>query len=441
MQLSRRQVLRLGLGAAASGLLAGCALDTTGAPGSQGSGGLVFYSTQLATTAEAEAVRRQILAGFPREVQFVSDSSASKMFDRVRADARAGSSSIALLGALQGEFATLAKEGLLRDMTDVVEQLADRGFTRQYLDLARIDGRYAFVPWISASYIMAARREALQFLPAGADLQRLTYTQLLDWTRAIQQATGAPRFGLPAGEKGLLKRFLQGYTYPSFTGGVNTTFASADAVAMWEWLRAIWATANPQSVTYGFMQEPLLSGEVWVAWDHAVRLVDALQTRPDDIVSFPAPTGPKYLGYLPVLGGLSIPRAVADPQPSIELIRHLTDPARVSTTLRTVAWFPPQDLATVPGGLPPGVGQEAETLQRMVGTPGAVAGSLAVGLGGQSGAYDKVFTDAFRAIVLDNGDVRGTLASQAVALQGVLDTAKAACWVPDPVGQGVCRVG
>ncbi|WP_433501921.1 hypothetical protein ACQP04_19045 [Pseudonocardia halophobica] len=83
MGVSRREVLRLGLGAAATGLLAGCALDTTGAPGSQGSDGLVFYSAQLATTEEAEAVRRQILAAFPREVQFAGDSSAGTMFDRV----------------------------------------------------------------------------------------------------------------------------------------------------------------------------------------------------------------------------------------------------------------------------------------------------------------------------------------------------------------------
>jgi multiple sugar transport system substrate-binding protein len=441
MGVSRRDLLRYGIGTAALSALAGCALDTSGAPGGTGSGALVFYSTQLSTTEEAESVRRQILTGFGEEVQFVADPATAKLLDRVRAEAQAGTSNLGLIGALQGEFATLHAEGLLRDMTDVVESLGDRGFTRQYLDLARIDGRYAFVPWISASYIMAARREALEFLPAGADLQNLTYAQLLDWTRAIQQATGSPRFGLPAGESGLLKRFLQGYAYPSFTGGVNTTFASADAVTLWEWLRAAWATANPQSVTYGFMQEPLLTGEVWVAWDHAVRLVDALQTRPDDIVSFPAPTGPRGLGYLPVLGGLAVPANVADPQPSIDLIRHLTDPARVSTTLRTVAWFPPQNLDAIPGGLPPGVGQEAETLQRMVGTQGALASSLAVGLGGQSGAYDKVFTDTFRAIALDGNDIRATLATQAAALQGVFDTAQAKCWNPDPVGEGVCRVG
>jgi multiple sugar transport system substrate-binding protein len=346
---------------------------------------------------------------------------------------------------LQGEIATLWAEGLLRDMTDVVEELATgaggRGFTRQYLDLARMDGRYAFVPWIQASYLMAARTDALQHLPPGADVQRLSYDQLLGWTRALQQATGSSKLGLPAGPDGLLKRFLQGYAYPSFTGGVNSAFRSPDAAAMWQWLRDAWATANPQSVTYGNMAEPLLSGEVWVAWDHAVRLVDALQARPDDIVSIPAPVGPRGRGYLPVLGGLAVPRSVADPTASIELIRHLTDPARASTTLRTVAWFPPRDLAGLLGGLPPGIEAEADTLQAMVTAPDALASSLAVGLGNQSGAYDKVFTDTFRQIVLGDGDIPSTLAAQGAVLQGVLDQAGARCWRPDPVGEGVCRVG
>jgi multiple sugar transport system substrate-binding protein len=443
--LSRRDVLRLGSAAAAAGLLSACALDTTGAPGSQDSDGLVFYSTQLATTEEAESLRRQILAGFGTPVDYVTDSSSTKMFDRLRADAKAGTSSVQVVGALQGEIATLWAEGLLRDMTDVVEELATgaggRRFTRQYLDLARMDGRYAFVPWIQASYLMAARTDALQYLPPGADVQRLTYDQLLGWTRTLQQATGSPELGLPAGPDGLLKRFLQGYAYPSFTGGVNSTFRSPDAAAMWQWLRAAWATANPQSVTYGNMAEPLLSGEVWVAWDHAVRLVDALQARPDDIVSFPAPVGPRGRGYLPVLGGLSVPRSVADPTASIELIRHLTDPARASTTLRTVAWFPPQDLAGLLGGLPPGIEAEAATLQAMITAPDALASSLAVGLGNQSGAYDKVFTDTFRQIVLGDGDIPSILATQGAALQGVLDQAGARCWRPDPVGEGVCRVG
>jgi multiple sugar transport system substrate-binding protein len=441
---SRRDVLRAGLGAAGLGaagaLLSACGLSGPAAPTGGEGEGMVFLSSQLANTQESEILRRTVLAGFDRPVEFIGATNTSQFVDRIRAEARAGTGNVALVGGVQGEFVALAADGALRDMTDVVEGLSDRGFNEQYLELARIDGRYAFVPWIQASYIMAARREALRFLPAGADVNKLTYDQLLAWTSAIEQATGSARFGLPAGTDGLVKRFLQGYTYPSFTGGVNTTFASPDAVSMWNWVKQVWATANPQSVTYAFMQEPLLSGEVWVAWDHAVRLVDALQAQPDEFVSFPAPTGPRGLGFLPVLGGLGVPNTSPDPDGAIDLITYLTDPAQAATILREMAWFPPIGLDQLPGDLPPGIAAEAATLQAMAEAPDALVSSLPVGLGAQGGAYDQVFIDTFTAIVLDGADIPGVLARQSGALQDVLTTANASCWRPDPESAGVCRV-
>ena len=68
-------------------------------------------------------------------------------------------------------------------------------------------------------------------------------------------------------EDGLRHRLFQGYLYPSFTGRVNNEFATQPGVDMWDWLLDAWQYVNPQSTTYGFMQEPLQSGEVWVAWD------------------------------------------------------------------------------------------------------------------------------------------------------------------------------
>jgi multiple sugar transport system substrate-binding protein len=442
--VSRRDLLRAGLGAAGLGaagaLLSACGLGGSGAPSGGEGGGLVFLSSQLANTQESEILRRTVLAGFGRPVEFIGASNTSQFVDRIRAEAKAGTGNVGLVGGVRGEFVALAADGVLRDMTDVVEGLSDRGFNEQYLELARIDGRYAFVPWIQASYIMGARREALQFLPDGADVNALTYDQLLAWTRAIQQATGSARFGLPAGTDGLIKRFFQGYTYPSFTGGLNTTFASPDAVTMWNWVKQVWATANPQSVTYAFMQEPLLSGEVWVAWDHAVRLIDALQAQPDEFVSFPAPTGPRGLGFLPVLGGLGVPNTSPDPEGAIALITYLTDPAQAATITREMAWFPPIGLDQLPGDLPPGIAAEAATLQAMAEAPDALVSSLPVGLGAQGGAYDQVFVDTFTAIVLDGKDVPGVLATQSKALQDVLTTANASCWRPDPESAGVCRV-
>ena len=55
------------------------------------------------------------------------------------------------------------------------------------------------------------------------------------------------------------------------------------------------------------MQEPLLTGEVWVAFDHVARLADAFNQKPDDFVAFPAPAGPAGRGFMPVVAGIGDP--------------------------------------------------------------------------------------------------------------------------------------
>ena len=42
-------------------------------------------------------------------------------------------------------------------------------------------------------------------------------------------------------------RMLQGYLYPSFTGAVNTEFATEKGIAMWDWLKEAWPYINPNA--------------------------------------------------------------------------------------------------------------------------------------------------------------------------------------------------
>jgi multiple sugar transport system substrate-binding protein len=436
--ISRRGVLRLGVaaaGGAAAGLLSAC---------SAGSGGssLVFLSDQLSTTSESAAMRSQILSGFHSgSVNFTSFSGTTQFIDQVIAQSKAGAGTLDLIGGLQGDFVSLAAQIPLRDMSDVISELSDRHFPQEYLNLAKIKGAYRFVPWIQASYLMVANKKALAHLPSGADVNTLTYDQLLAWGQALKSATGQQLIGFPASPDGLIKRFFQGCAYPSFTGGLNTTFKSAAAVSMWQWFKQVWAVTNPQSPTYAFMQEPLLSGEVWVAWDHAVRLIDALKNQPGQFVAFPAPRGPKGLGYEPVLGGLAIPTTSKHVSEAKSLITYLTQPKTQTTMLNTEAWFPPIGTSALPSGLALGVSAEAKAIQAMADTSGAVASELPIGLGAQSATYDKVFVDTFTAIALNGASIVPTLEAEGNTLQAVLQSAGAACWKPDPPSTGVCKVG
>jgi multiple sugar transport system substrate-binding protein len=72
------------------------------------------------------------------------------------------------------------------------------------------------------------------------------------------------------------------------------------------------------------MQEPLLTEEVWVAFDHTARLKDAFDQRPDDFVAFPAPSAKAGRGFMPVIAGLAIPKGTPDRAASAELIKYLS---------------------------------------------------------------------------------------------------------------------
>ena len=448
--LTRRDVFRAGAGAAAlGGVAARHGASAAGVPGrgavarAQDGDSTVFLSNQLTPVAEAEAMRNTILADFEGEVEFIAED-AGPFVDRVRAEAEAGQGTVSVLGGLHGDLALFAADGLLADLTDLGTELGDRGFLAEYLELARLGGQQLnYIPWMQASYIMAARREALEYLPEGVDEQALqttlTYDQVLAWARNINEAEG-PRFGLPASDDGLINRFLQGYAYPSFTGGVNTTFRSEAAVSMWQWLKDIWQYADPQSVTYANMSEPMLSTSVWLTWDHTARLINALREVPDDFITFPAPRGPEGLGFMPVLAGLAIPKTAPDQAAARALIEYLTRPDVQQLTLREVAFFPTIE-AELPEDLPAGIQQEADAVQATTSSEAALPSLLPVGLGGQSDAYNEVFRNAFRSIVLEDNEIQGVLDAEAQNLQRVLDAAQASCWAPDPESDGVCQVG
>jgi multiple sugar transport system substrate-binding protein len=445
-RITRRSALRLGAGTLGAAVLgaAGCApsADKAKTGGGGGGGALVFLSTQLSPVEEAEKMRQKILADYGGKVDFLGED-FGPFNDRIEAEARAGKGTVGVIGGEHGDLAGLAAKGRLMDLSDLTQQLADRGFNQDYLELAKLGGdKPVYIPWMQASYIMVARKEAVDLVPGGADpKQGLTYEQVNGWAKAIAGKAGSKRFGLPLADDGLVHRFLQGFTYPSFTGGVNTTFKSSGATTMWNWLKSTWAYANPQSTSYAFMQEPLQGGEIWLAWDHVARMIEALRADPAGFVAFPAPVGPKGLGYLAVLNGLAIPKTAPNPEESKKLITYLTDPKTMAVTLREVGFFPPTKSAALPGDLDEGVKAEAAALAAQADHAKAITTLLPVGLGDQEGPYNDVFRSALEGIVLKNRPVQQVLDAEAKRLQGVLDQTKARCWKPDPPSTGTCKVG
>ncbi|MBI5956991.1 MAG: carbohydrate ABC transporter substrate-binding protein [Chloroflexi bacterium] len=403
-------------------------------------GPVTFLSTQLRPVEEAEKMRKVILAGFPAKVDFIPEDTGP-FTDRILAEQKAGKVTVDLVGGLHGDLPPFIEAGALEDLTPLLAKLGDRKFPAAFLELGRMGtkDKLYYIPWMQATYLLAANKKALQYLPQGANQDALTYDQLKQWAANVQKATGEKKLGFPAGPKGLMHRFFQGYLYPSYTGGQVTGYRSPEAVKMWQEFKDLWQYVNPQSTTYDFMQEPLLAGEVWIAFDHTARLINALKQKPDDFVVMPAPAGPKGLGFMPVIVGLAITKGAPNRAGAEKLIEHLTRPETQVVTLREVGFFPVVE-ATIPKDLPVGIRMEGEGVAKQSAAKAALPSLLPVGLGGKGGEFNKVYLDTFARIVIKGEDIAKVLDEQAKAMQKILDETKAPCWPPDAPSVGPCKV-
>ncbi|WP_284735715.1 ABC transporter substrate-binding protein [Dongia deserti] len=397
-----------------------------------------FLSTQLRPIEEAQKVRDVILEDFDGSVNYLVEE--PPQFDvRMRAEGQAGKRTIDLVGALHGELQPLATTDL-DTIDDVAAKLTDRGIPPGLMELGKFGtGKQVYVPWMQATYIMVARKDALDYLPQGADINKLTYEQLEAWAKAITDDTGERVLGFPAGPKGLMHRFFQGYLYPSYTGGVVTPFKSPEAEAMWTAFKSLWQYVNPNSASYDFMQDPLLAEEVWIAFDHVARVKEALVEAPDDFVTFPAPAGPKGRGYMPVIAGLAIPKDAPDRAGAAALIEYLTRPETQITTAQEVGFFPVVK-AELPADLEPGIKLIADAVAKTQGADDALAALLPVGLADKGGEFNKIYLDTFQRIVLRDEAPRTVLDDEAKALSAIMEATNAPCWQPDKPSQGACPV-
>ncbi len=197
---------------------------------------------------------------------------------------------------------------------------------------------------------------------------------------------------------------------------------------------------HPQSLTYSFMQDPLLTGEVLLAWEHVARLRTAMITRPQQFVAMPAPAGPYGRADMPVLAGLAIPRSAPTPAAGKALIRHMLSVGTQASTLGAVGFYP-VITARLSKRLGPGLLKQASAVNRTQIARDGLPSLLPIGLGAEGGNFNSVYRNAFRRIVLNNEDIGTVLRDTRGQLQAIFDRTGARCWAPDPVGRGPCRVG
>ena len=396
---------------------------------------VLFWSTQAAPIEETQKMREDVLAGFDGGVDF-QPQEVGPFITRLEAELEAGSGQIGLVGALHGDLSTYADNWV--DLSGL--DLTGITVSDAFLELGKLGtSEQKYLPWMQANYVMAANKQALEYLPEGADINALTYDQLVVWAQAMAEATGSPKFGFPAGPQGLKHRFFQGFLLPSYAGSTVTKFASAEAEAGWTMFQELWQYTNPASTNYAFMQEPLLTGDVWVAFDHIARLADAFNQQPDNFIAFPAPAGPMGRGFMPVLAGIAVPQGAPDMEASLRLAQYMMQPETQVATLLATNFYPTTD-AALPTDLPASAQALGPAITAMTSAPDALPALLPVGLGDLGGQFNQVYVDTFERIILAGQPIRAVLDEQAGTLRSLMEQANAPCWLPDAASEGPCPV-
>jgi len=249
---------------------------------------VAFVSTQMHPATERQFMEGDLLANFAKQygikVKFLP-LTYQEASSRIEAEQKAGKVSVNLFADLQGGIDLLAGKGFMMDMEGYI--FPGRTFIQTLEKYAYAQGIKEFVPWLQATYVMVVNKKAFDYLPKGLTKddviygsEKWTYDALLEWARMIQIKTGRPPIGFPMSPRGLWHRFLHGYIYPSFTGAQALKFDSVRALEMWEYLKRLYKYIHPASSTWAAMDEPLLRGEVLIAWDHTARIKNAIVENP-----------------------------------------------------------------------------------------------------------------------------------------------------------------
>jgi multiple sugar transport system substrate-binding protein len=401
---------------------------------------ITFLSTQMNPVEEAGKMRNAILKDFPGKVDFRPNDN-SYIFNQIDSLLQADPSKSILMGATHGDLVGLYERNALRPLDDLFARLEhDRKFSNQLLDLCRLNGKNIYyVPWMQATFVMVANKKALPYIPKGVELDFLTYDQLRQWAKNIHDKTGMTALGFPAGKNGLMHRFFQGYLYPSFTASTLLKFRSPEAKAMWEYFRDLWTLVHPGSLVYSTMAEPLLTGEVWIAWDHTARFMKAFKERPDDFVAFPTPIGPRGRGFIAVVSGLSIPLGSADIANQAMLIDYLTRAEIQTKTLNEVGFFPAVAVGA-DSAIPRHLQELSSAVDMQANDRYSIPVLLPQGLGVRGGDYNNLFMLTFSEIVLRGKPPTQVLNENAAELQRILDEQNARCWLPDTSDARPCKI-
>jgi multiple sugar transport system substrate-binding protein len=283
-----------------------------------------FFINEILKPFEAETgitVNFQIIEG-------------SQMRDRITVQQETGHVTTDVILAFNGRFAWYTDPGYVVSLDDTVSGWDDRTVLPAFDGNAVVGGTRYFVPISADVYLTVANNKALPYLPAGADVDGLTYEQYADWAVAVAQGEGEGKVcitGIPQ------KMWIYQFGTSALAYGLNPAGAgepafpninSAAAASAWgEWAKIGAADGfMPTVLNVDNCTDFLMREEAWLSVTHNARVGQVYASNETQFTVGPAPSGPSGVGTIAGAHGLGIVKGSAYVEEAKLLLEYLSRP-------------------------------------------------------------------------------------------------------------------
>ncbi len=268
-----------------------------------------------------------------------------------------------------------------------------RTFSAAFMDSIASSGKTYFAPVGGDVYLLLANNKAMKYLPAGVDVQDITWEQYIDWAVAIAEGEGEGKCavtGVPM--KSLV--YMYGGMFLSY-GGEFPVINSPGALEGWKLLTKMHNAYSPTVMTYDNVTAPMKSGETWLTVAHMARTGEAYRSNPSNYVIAKAPKGPKGIGSIAGVSGFGVPVGAEHRDLALKFIEFMTRPEiAVKVARGTGGFLPPIDEAiAVLGDSPVDEVIKKGVMVLQTGVVSGVPGSAYTSWGAVKQVYDDVFAD------------------------------------------------
>lgn len=343
---------------------------------------------------EQQYIREEILPGFTDatgievELEVLAGADIEKLLTSQRDSGKWDSD---IIMTHSGDMPKYIENEFARPMDDLISGL---GITvlGAFNESTKMNGSTYYIPISADVYLLIANNKALPYLPAGADVEAITWEQYKEWALAIAEVEG-PKVTFPAQPIKSIQYQLGGISL-SYGGGFPE-INSDGMKAAWDLVGELMAAGAivETSFNYGDPIELMKSEEAWLSFYHMVPVGDIYGSAPAKYTVAAAPMGPVGNGTIAGAWGIGITTGTEKGEAAEAFISYLTNPdVLYKIAAGTGGFIPPVEEVIAELGNEPKdliMKKGLDTLNN--GIPSGVPGSLYTDFGAVKSVFDTVY--------------------------------------------------